>query len=83
MKDSSRYQHQRWYIKLWRRRHYLRIPFIASRIWWYSPEDRGHAWDIATGLIHGDMEWWYTSEEVEKRLEKVVANHMPPDEKEK
>lgn len=66
-KMSNRFQDQPWYIKLWRYRHYLRIPYstiiyryrskIAEKNWKY-------AYSIAMGEAHYRMKWIYTLEEV-------------------
>lgn len=65
---EKRYQYQPWYIKLWRRRHYLRIPFMAFRIWIGSKERFDVCWSLSTGLVQGDMKWYYTWEETKERL---------------
>lgn len=49
--------------KTWRRRHYLRIPVDACRMW-LNPANRRRyrfrtCWSIATGLAQLRMEWWY------------------------
>lgn len=31
--DNDRYYNQRWYIKLWRMRHYFNVPVLATSIW--------------------------------------------------
>jgi len=72
--DMSRYQCQPWYIKLWRRRHYLRIPFMAIRIWLKKPfaKDRmefGFYWGLSKGIVQSDMKWYYTWEEVKEHLD--------------
>ena len=61
---DDRYQNQPWWVKLWRRRHYLGIPYTAMKWWWYDPESRGYCWDIAIGIAQIPMDWYYTSEEV-------------------
>ena len=63
-KGCKRYQECRWYEKLWRRRHYLRIPLNAISIWWKSNEKFKHAWSIAHGMADFMMGWYYTQEEV-------------------
>jgi len=69
MKD--RFQDQPWYIKLWRYRHYLVIPYstivyrykskMAEKNWKY-------AYNIAIGDAHYKMKWIYTLDEVKARL---------------
>jgi hypothetical protein len=63
----ARYQSQPWYIKLWRRRHQLMIPYVAFRIR-CSGESWGYAWKIASGLADYHMNWLYTAEEVRDLL---------------
>ncbi len=60
---NDRYQNQPWWVKLWRRRHYLMIPFIALRLRWFNELD-GMDWGVATGMQQIKMRWYYTSEEV-------------------
>lgn len=65
----NRYQNQPWYIRLWRRRWYLVIPYSAITSWWsqlctHDPITFKHCWGIAIGLTHMQMKWYYTSEEV-------------------
>ena len=69
---SNLFQDQPWYIKLWRYRHYLRIPYntiiyryfsnIADKKW-------KHAYSIAIGDAQIKMRWLYTLEEVRKLAE--------------
>ena len=60
---DDRYQHQPWWVKLWRRRYYLMIPFMALRLRWFGEMD-GHNWDVAIGLAQVDMKWYYESHEI-------------------
>ena len=62
-KIDDRYQNQKWYVKLWRRRHYLLIPKMAFSIW-LGGRNPGHCWDIAAGLAQSKMKWYFTWEEV-------------------
>ena len=65
MKDKNdRFQNRPWYIKLWRYRYYIKIPFIAGRMFIKSPDIRGHCWSIATGLVQCDMNWLYDWDEI-------------------
>jgi hypothetical protein len=71
---SNRYQYQPWYIKLWRRRHYLSIPFVALRAHLSRPEDLHRppfkiAWSIAIGLAQVKMNWLYDWSDLKERLE--------------
>lgn len=69
---SDLFQDQPWYIKLWRYRHYLCIPYntiiyryfsnIADKKWKY-------AYSIAIGDAQIKMRWVYTLQEVKENLE--------------
>jgi len=76
--DQPRFQECPWYVKLWRYRWYLLVPFYALNLrftpWvWNSKSDRVHviefsdweeAWSIAVGDAHYKMNWYYTLDEV-------------------
>ena len=70
--EKDRYQYQSWYIKLWRRRYYLTIPFTALSIWVRVGERFRFAWSISIGLAQSKMNWLYDWEEVRGRLEKKI-----------
>jgi len=68
----KRYQDCNWIVKLWRRRHYVYIPFkfISYKLrgqqagfdtW--EPTNK-QLWGILIGSAQCDMKWTYTSEEV-------------------
>lgn len=70
MSSDNRFQHQPWYVRLWRRRHQLAVPFQATR-WWLHHRNKGHPdsdfrfhWSLAMGIAHHRMKWTYTSAEV-------------------
>lgn len=71
-----RFQCQPWYIRLWRYRHYLPIPFRAVR-WWISDHIRKDGrkepfdlfWGLAIGLAQGPMKWYYTMFETFGRIQ--------------
>lgn len=75
-RSENRFQNKPWFIQTWRLRYYLLIPFAAITWWWAKPfkDSRRNwynfvvCWKIATGTVQGKMEWWYTSEEVKKKL---------------
>jgi len=75
---TKRYQNQPWYIKLWRRRHYLRIPFMAVKFWSHKTlSSNKHVsfsfcWKLSIGIVQGDMKWYYTWEEVKERLKNKI-----------
>jgi hypothetical protein len=67
---ANRYQNQPLYIRIWRRRHKLLVPYEALCIWWWNRENKEeplswrNCWSIANGAADMKMEYWYTSEEV-------------------
>lgn len=74
---DDRFQFQPWYIKLWRYRWYLKIPFDALRLWWYNRNSNRkdgeklswkHCWSIAKGSAQCPMKWYYTWDECQKRM---------------
>lgn len=67
-KDKDRYQFQSWYIKLWRRRHYLYIPIDTIKSWLRSSTSLRNCFSIAIGWAQIKMGWTYTSEEIDKEL---------------
>jgi hypothetical protein len=70
---SNRFQDQPWYIKLWRYRWYLSIPFRMIRIYLANTKkldnDLYFAYSLAMGEAHYKMKWFYTVEEAIKILE--------------
>lgn len=79
MEDQNRYQYQPWYVRLWRKRHLIPIPYRAIKTWWralgsHSQVSFKNAWSIEHGFAHVEMEWYYTSEEMwEKWNEQSIA----------
>jgi hypothetical protein len=71
-KMTDRFQDQPWYIKLWRYRHYLRIPY-STIIYRYRSKIAEKNWKLAYDLSVGDaqikMNWLYTLDEVKETLE--------------
>jgi hypothetical protein len=69
---DDRYQFQPWYIKLWRRRHQLVIPYMTFRYCWVGDwpgiDTWKLAWRVAVGEADYRMNWLYTLEEVKERL---------------
>ena len=66
----KRYQDCNWVIRMWRRRHQLRVPLVAYQIWRgeksreMDDEDDWRltfrqCWGMAIGLSHGQMQWVY------------------------
>ena len=75
-RKADRYQHQPWYVKLWRRRHYIPIPLVALRIYWAGRKVRADepafriALSIAIGLAQVKMNWLHDWSEIRERLGK-------------
>lgn len=72
---ADRYQYQPWYIKLWRRRHYIPIPIVALLAYLGRPSfEDGDVpsfkvcWHLAIGLAQVKMNWLHDWEEVRARL---------------
>ena len=70
---AHRYQHQPWYIKLWRNRWTLMVPVwflrnLGKKCSDGSVMDPEFMWSIYRGTAHHKMDWWYTMEEVEQRI---------------
>lgn len=70
---EDRYQHQPWHVKLWRRRHYIPIPFVALRAYLAGKRIRedlpfGVCWRIAIGLAQVKMLWLHDWSEIRDRL---------------
>jgi hypothetical protein len=85
MKNEKRYQNCSWYEKLWRRRHYISVPWVGFKIWWHErrrPLDDEDDWrmtfgqcvGLAKGLAQAKMNWVYDWDEVKERLEKRFKN---------
>ena len=69
---SNRFQDQPWYVKLWRYRWYIRVPYDTLRIYFnhkMAADELGHAYSIAMGEAHYKMNWLYSMEEAMKVLE--------------
>ena len=69
---SDLFQDQPWYIKLWRYRHYLSIPYYTV-IYRYRSKIAEKNWKYAYSIAIGDaqikMRWVYTLQEVKEYLE--------------
>lgn len=76
---DDRFQNQPWYVKLWRYRHYLYIPYntIKSYILVRQTEPPEYylslrqVYSISKGLAQSKMKWYYTWEETKEYLEQV------------
>lgn len=67
---SDRFQCQPWYVKLYRFRYYLLIPFHALRFWWGVDDKKEYpfriCWSICKGSVQWKMTWYYTMDEVKR-----------------
>jgi hypothetical protein len=70
--EKDRFQHQPWYIKLWRYRYYILIPLYTIQIYFKTKTKWNltlkQAWSIEKGMAQVKMNWLYSWEEVKKRL---------------
>lgn len=70
---SNRFQEQPWYVKLWRYRWYIRVPYDTLRIYFnhkMAIDELGHTYSIAMGEAHYRMNWLYTLDEMRIQLQK-------------
>jgi len=78
---EARYQEQPWYIRVWRRRWYLLIPY--NTLHWYKSTTKetikdmdvtrlSFCYDMAIADAQIKMEWWYTMEEVMDHLKDKI-----------
>jgi len=77
-KKDKRYQDCNSLEKLWRWRHYLKIPFKWIQWKILSNKDFTNAgyWQILIGSAQIDMRWYYTQEEVIKFFDtKIIRNN--------
>ncbi len=84
----TRYQDSPWWVRLWRRRHYLPIPFRTFGMWLYEQsrdlEDEefdwrmgwSDCWSLNTALAQCYMHWYYTSDELRVKLN-IKPEDMP------
>ena len=72
---EKRYQECNPLVKLWRRRHYLKIPFrwITWKIMYPKSELNNKTyWRILIGTAQSDMKWYYTEDEMKEMLKKTM-----------
>ena len=70
---EKRYQECNSLVKLWRRRHYLKIPFrwLHWKFFSMDKELNGKTtWRLLIGMAQSDMKWYYTEEEFEEMFKK-------------
>ena len=79
----TRFQDSVWYVKLWRYRHIIYIPF--KWVWFMTFDsfivtndmngDKDIVtgrwlWKLLVGCAHGDMEYYWTMDEVKERFKR-------------
>ena len=67
----KRYQESNWIVKLWRRRHYVYIPFKFISYKLRGGDDFPNnktLWAVLVGSAQCDMKWTYTIEEVKESI---------------
>ena len=68
---QRRYQECGRLERLWRRRHQLRVPYDALRLWWTNPDfvdgSLRNAWSVEMGMADCRMGWIYSSDEITER----------------
>lgn len=70
---EKRYQECNPIEKLWRRRHYLKIPFKWIQWKVFTREknlNNKTCWRLLVGLAQSDMNWYYTEEEFQDMFKK-------------
>jgi hypothetical protein len=70
---EKRYQECNSLVKLWRRRHYLKVPFrwLQWKFFSKNKELNGKTtWRLLIGMAQSDMRWYYTEEEFEEMFKK-------------
>ena len=79
--NERRYQECGRIEKIWRMRHYIKIPFRWLR-WKISDKDQEFNnvtyWKLLIGVSQSEMRWYYTQEE----MELMFLNHFSSDEEE-
>lgn len=75
-KKEDRYQYQNWFVRRWRDRHLLRVPFEALYLYWYNGPHAGkdeedydplsfsNCWGIACGMADVHREYLYDWDEI-------------------
>lgn len=79
-KEVIRYQDAPRYIKIWRCRHLLAVPYYTLRRYCKVSLEQGRAapfkhmklmWGITLGEANIAMEWWHTLDEAIERFESI------------
>ena len=79
MSKEERYQECNPLEKLWRMRHYLKVPFRFVKCKMKMHEDsvvggNKNLWNILIGTAQCDMKYYWTQEEVMDKLKKITKN---------
>lgn len=61
---DNRHQNQRWFVRLWRLRYLLPVPFCALRAYCGGGCSLSDCWVVAVGDAEEKMQHWYTLDEV-------------------
>jgi hypothetical protein len=82
---SNRYQNQTWWVRRWRDRYLLEVPYRALRIWFANrgrvdPFSLDECWSIAHGSCDMAREYFYTWDEVKCRVERGSEKKSDGDE---
>ena len=79
-KEVIRYQDASHYVKIWRCRHLIAVPYYTLKHYCKMSLAQRRAapfkhmklmWGTSLGMAHIAMEWWYTLDEVIERFESI------------
>lgn len=73
--QDDRYQNQPFYIKFWRMRHYLMVPFYFIYGIFFGWRT-SFAWAIAVSRCQADMKYYFTQEEVLSEVKEILTTHQ-------
>jgi len=73
----DRFQNQKWYVKLYRLRWRLLIPYWFLVVWWDNLIGKNRLktkllWRVAKSVADSKMKYWYTQEEVFGKIKKEI-----------
>jgi len=68
---QNRFQNQPWYIKLWRLKWYLLIPYWSLCLTYTKVSEFYNCWKIATGIAQAKMNWLYDFKDVKRKNKNV------------
>ena len=72
---EKRYQECSPLVKLWRRRHYLKVPFRWLQWKLFSKDKQFNSkttWRLLIGMAQSDMKWYYTEDEFKDMFKKYT-----------